>query len=627
MKIHMVKEGDTLYELSKKYNVPLQTLIDANPQITNPDVLMIGDKVKIPSSAVTVGQDDGVIYKHVVKQGDTLWKLSKAWGVSLQAMIEANPQLKNPNALLVGEVVNIPSGGSGTGTGTGTENAAAPNTNSGKKNTAPKTPTAPIVPAPEPEPVPAPTPIAPEAEQPAPVPEQPAVPIPVLPEKPKPEYHYEIEYSEIVVQQPTHFEYVPVVPENTQVQPVLEKPCGCSEVKPNENAFMPNQPMVPNVASYYDFPNMNMPNSSPVYHEPTNVSPSNVGPYPFAPDLTAPINYMPNLTPTNVSPTNFAPNMAPTNMAPTNMAPTNMAPMNMAPTNVAPTNVSPLSYAPHFAPVNGSPMNFIPNMAPMNMGPTYVSPVGYSPVDFAPTNYAPNLSQANVFPVEADGKLNQVMPQMESTGSGYPGISSDPYGSSMPNVVSPEMMAPETNMYVPQPCGCEGTPVGNMNIQPFSYVQPENVGGWNVPNPGMFDGTGPAAYQAPYWNGPNHPVLPYGDQMSNNFMPGFYPPHLMGYGMPYGSMVPGAPIGGVGTREDFESGEAFAAAEQNQVQSTPGEADTAAQQEQKVKVSTEPGARRSGGAKKQTRAQDKNVKARNTSSKSKSTRRNPWIGN
>lgn len=34
--------------------------------------------------------------------------MSKAWGVTLKDMIDANPQLKNPNALLVGEVVNIP---------------------------------------------------------------------------------------------------------------------------------------------------------------------------------------------------------------------------------------------------------------------------------------------------------------------------------------------------------------------------------------------------------------------------------------------------------------------------------------------------------------------------------------
>lgn len=112
MKIHIVKKGDTLYELSKKYGVTLEKLIDANPQLVDPNKLDIGAKIKIPTEPIPVpGGAAPIIHKHTVKQGDSLWKLSKAWGVSLKEMIDANPQLKNPNALLVGEVVNIPSAG------------------------------------------------------------------------------------------------------------------------------------------------------------------------------------------------------------------------------------------------------------------------------------------------------------------------------------------------------------------------------------------------------------------------------------------------------------------------------------------------------------------------------------
>ncbi|WP_405116311.1 LysM peptidoglycan-binding domain-containing protein [Paenibacillus sp. FSL K6-1217] len=110
MKIHIVKQGDSLFALSQKYGVPLQKIVEANPQITNPDVLAVGDKVKIPAApvALPVPDNNDIYYKHTVKQGDTLWKLSKAWGITLKDMIDANPQLKNPNALMTGEVVNIP---------------------------------------------------------------------------------------------------------------------------------------------------------------------------------------------------------------------------------------------------------------------------------------------------------------------------------------------------------------------------------------------------------------------------------------------------------------------------------------------------------------------------------------
>ncbi|SDN55959.1 LysM domain-containing protein [Paenibacillus sp. yr247] len=109
MKIHIVKKGDTLYELAKKHQITLDQIIAFNPQIAEPDHLDIGTKVKIPSKAKPVEPSASeYVYKHIVQQGDSLWKLGKAWDVPLQAMIQANPQLKNPNVLMTGEIVYIP---------------------------------------------------------------------------------------------------------------------------------------------------------------------------------------------------------------------------------------------------------------------------------------------------------------------------------------------------------------------------------------------------------------------------------------------------------------------------------------------------------------------------------------
>ncbi|NRF91414.1 LysM peptidoglycan-binding domain-containing protein [Paenibacillus frigoriresistens] len=109
MKIHIVKKGDTLYELAKKYQTTLDEVIALNPQIAQPDHLDIGMKVKIPSKPKPVGPPvSDYVYKHVVEQGDSLWKLGKAWDVPLQEMIKANPHLKNPNVLMTGEIVYVP---------------------------------------------------------------------------------------------------------------------------------------------------------------------------------------------------------------------------------------------------------------------------------------------------------------------------------------------------------------------------------------------------------------------------------------------------------------------------------------------------------------------------------------
>ncbi|MFC0212571.1 LysM peptidoglycan-binding domain-containing protein [Paenibacillus chartarius] len=109
MKIHIVKLGETLVQLAAKYGVELAKLIAANPHILNPDKIETGMKIKVPTAPKPLEPAEGTYaFKHVVKQGDTLWKLSKAWEVTLQELIAANPHLKNPNVLLTGEVVYIP---------------------------------------------------------------------------------------------------------------------------------------------------------------------------------------------------------------------------------------------------------------------------------------------------------------------------------------------------------------------------------------------------------------------------------------------------------------------------------------------------------------------------------------
>ncbi|MGC5327966.1 SafA/ExsA family spore coat assembly protein [Brevibacillus sp. SYSU BS000544] len=52
VKIHTVQKGDTLWKIAKQYNVDFKELLRVNSQIKNPDRIMPGMKVKIPSAQV-----------------------------------------------------------------------------------------------------------------------------------------------------------------------------------------------------------------------------------------------------------------------------------------------------------------------------------------------------------------------------------------------------------------------------------------------------------------------------------------------------------------------------------------------------------------------------------------------
>lgn len=54
MKIHIVQKGDTLWEISKQYGVQLDDIIQANPHIASPDYIMPGMKIMVPSSSKKV---------------------------------------------------------------------------------------------------------------------------------------------------------------------------------------------------------------------------------------------------------------------------------------------------------------------------------------------------------------------------------------------------------------------------------------------------------------------------------------------------------------------------------------------------------------------------------------------
>ena len=95
--MHTIVAGDTFYLLAKKHNILLEDILNANPGV-NPYNLQIGQQVCIPTHmAMPRGQEiehergwNGVI--HTVRPGDTLYMLAKQYKLTLDDIMNANPQ-------------------------------------------------------------------------------------------------------------------------------------------------------------------------------------------------------------------------------------------------------------------------------------------------------------------------------------------------------------------------------------------------------------------------------------------------------------------------------------------------------------------------------------------------------
>ena len=107
---YVVKKGDTLYSISTQYGVSVNDIKKYN-NITN-DVLSIGQNIKIPSSTtiVTPSEDDIIndSNTYVVQRGDTLYAISRKFNIPVND-IKINNNLTS-DLLTVGQILQIPTG-------------------------------------------------------------------------------------------------------------------------------------------------------------------------------------------------------------------------------------------------------------------------------------------------------------------------------------------------------------------------------------------------------------------------------------------------------------------------------------------------------------------------------------
>ncbi len=107
---HTVAQGQTLYSISKLYNTTVDEIIKFNPGCN--ETLSIGQKLIIPgNSAKEVKNKEPKAGKtHTIQSGETLYRLSKMYNVTTEELCKANPGLSVSN-FRTGEVIIIPTKG------------------------------------------------------------------------------------------------------------------------------------------------------------------------------------------------------------------------------------------------------------------------------------------------------------------------------------------------------------------------------------------------------------------------------------------------------------------------------------------------------------------------------------
>jgi g-D-glutamyl-meso-diaminopimelate peptidase len=95
---YVVREGDTLFRIARRYSITLQSLINANPQLSNTDYVLPGQVIYVPIRPPNL---------YVIQAGDTFYKIAQKFNIALNDLLSANPHI-DPQRLIIGQTVTLP---------------------------------------------------------------------------------------------------------------------------------------------------------------------------------------------------------------------------------------------------------------------------------------------------------------------------------------------------------------------------------------------------------------------------------------------------------------------------------------------------------------------------------------
>lgn len=108
---YTIQRGDSLSGIASRYLIPVSTVRALNPELTDPSIVVVGHILYLgrePFARLPACPDAPACSLYTVRPGDRLSTIAGRYGISVEAILAANPAITDPNLISSGQVIRLP---------------------------------------------------------------------------------------------------------------------------------------------------------------------------------------------------------------------------------------------------------------------------------------------------------------------------------------------------------------------------------------------------------------------------------------------------------------------------------------------------------------------------------------